>query len=82
MHNRPTIFIFEIETGGLCKNRLQIHSGEAANAGTAIDADPVLRVIIGAIAIVPHPSSSGLRVTNAGVPYTVHLNAHMHWGTR
>ena len=54
MHNRPTIFIFEIETGGLCKNRLQIHSGEAANAGTAIDADPVLRVIIGAIAIVPH----------------------------
>ena len=43
MHNRPTIFIFEIETGGLCKNRLQIHSGEAANAGTAIDADPELR---------------------------------------
>ena len=35
------------------QNRLQPDIGEVANAGTAIDADPVLRRISGAIAIVP-----------------------------
>ena len=29
-----------------------------------------------------NPPSTGLRVTNAGVLCTVHLNARMHWGTR
>ena len=36
------------------QNRLQIHIGKVANAGTAIDADPVLRRISGAIAFVQH----------------------------